>query len=258
MCEIESIVRRESAGAIQYRQQSDAKLDLILTKLTNLSPYPQVLTPERYLVVQPQTLAEVEPDLSHSRTQDLSFQARSNSSAIQENTAIAVLQCQQSTTEICEGTCNRVCHLRNRLWWRSPLILKNVVGFFFLGYSGLEFLRPACSSRSCRFYSGQVFRVTYCVPRWLLAKAVHIATGKSPYGDPFFTLRVQSRTDYLARNSLYYLAHRNDTKGIQQALERRVACPNDADRYTGSTSLHVSQLGDLQMALIVCWLLISI
>lgn len=252
MSRIESIVRHETVDAMQHRQQSDEKLDLILTKLTNLSSYPQVMTAERYPVVQPRTLAAVEPDLARSRIQDLSSQAYSNSLAIQEDTAIAALQCQQRRTDFCEDICNCVCHLRNRSWWRSPLILKNVVGFFFLGYSGLKFLKPACTSRGCRSYSSQVCRVTYYAPRWLLAKAVCIATGKTPYGDLFFILRVQSRTDYLAPNSLYRLAHRNDTRGIQEAFERRVANPNDADQYTGSTSLHVSLPGDLQVEFIMC------
>ena len=200
-------------------------------------------------MVNPGAAAE---DITRSRIQDLPLHAWSISPESQGDATIATLQFQQRTLEICEDSCDCICHLRDRSWWRSPLILKNVVGFLFLGYSGLAFLKPTCSSTGCRSHSSRVFKATYCVPRWLLAKAVHMATRMTPYGDPLFILTVQTRTDEFAPNSIYHLAQRNNIKGIDDMLEKRMASPNDADRRTGFTSLHVSPLGEYFVTFITC------
>lgn len=244
MCRIESVVQSESVDARQHRKQIDTQLDLILTQLTQLTSDEQAQTAKPNAEGRPSTQAVAKPEITRSRIQDLSSQAWDISSESQGNTTIATLRFQQYTREICEDSCNCICHLRDRSWWRSPLILRNVVGFLFLGYSGLSFLKPACSSIGCRSHSSRVFTVTYCVPRWLLAKAVHISTKMTPYGDPLFTLTVQTRTDEFACNSIYHLAQRNNIKGLEDMLETRMASPNDADQRTGYTSLHVSASGE--------------
>lgn len=153
---------------------------------------------------------------------------------------MASFQFQQRTPDICDDSCNCICHLRDRSWWRSPLVLKIVVGFFFLGYTGFSLLKPACSSMNCKSSSSiRPLKVTYCVPRWLLSKAIHIALGMTPFGDPLLFLTLQARTNEFSSNSLYHLAQRNNVKGIESVLDRRMASPNDADQRTGFTALHV-------------------
>ena len=243
-CQIQSLVQRDAIDATQHRERNDAQLNRILAQLTRLITHPQAQAEELEEGGQPSTPIVVEHNATaevntHSKVQELTHQAW-NISETPADATVATLQFQPRTQEFCEDTCNCICHLRDRSWWRSPLILRNVVGFFFLGYSGLSFLKPACDSIGCRNYSSQRFKVTYCVPRWLLAKAIHVATRMTPYGDPFLTLTIQARTDEFAPNSIYHLAGRNNIKGIEEMLERRIASPNDADHRAGVTPLHVS------------------
>ena len=242
---------------MQHRKRSDAQLDAILMRLTQLMSNSQAQASKPDTEGQSSTLAMFRTgatarDITCPRIQDLPLQAWSISPESQRDAKIATLQFQQRTLEICEDSCDCICHLRDRSWWRSPLILRNVVGFLFLGYSGLSFLKPACSSIGCRSQSSRAFKATYCVPRWLLAKAVHMATRMNPYGDPLFTLTVQARTDEFAPNSIYHLAQRNNVKGIEVMLEKRMASPNDADQRTGVTSLHVGPSGEHFVTSIVC------
>ena len=255
-CQIQSLVQRDTVDATQHRKQNDAQLDLILAQLTRLATHPRAQVEELDEGSRPPTPIVVEHDNSaedntHSHFQDLVHQAW-NISETPADATVATLQFQPRTLGICEDSCNCICHLRDRSWWRSPLILRNVVGFFFLGYCGLSFLKPACNSIGCRSHSNQRFKVTYCVPRWLLAKAVHVATRMTPYGDIFLTLTIQARTDEFAFNSIYHLAQRNNIKGIEKVLERRMASPNDADQRTGVTPLHVSPLGEHSIVFTVC------
>ena len=255
-CQIQSLVQRDAIDATQHRERNDAQLNRILAQLTRLITHPQAQAEELEEGGQPSTPIVVEHNATaevntHSKVQELTHQAW-NISETPADATVATLQFQPRTQEFCEDTCNCICHLRHRSWWRSPLILRNVVGFFFLGYSGLSFLKPACDSIGCRNYSSQRFKVTYCVPRWLLAKAIHVATRMTPYGDPFLTLTIQARTDEFAPNSIYHLAQRNNIKGIEEMLKRRMASPNDADHKGGVTPLHVSPLENNSDVFLVC------
>ena len=255
-CQIQSLVQRETIDATQHRKRNDAQLDLILAQLTRLITHPQAQVEELDEGGQPPTPVVAEhnakaEDNTYSQFQDLAHQAW-DVSETPADAPVATLQFQPRALEVCEDSCNCICHLRDRSWWRSPVILRNVVGLFFLGYSGLSFLKPACNSIGCRSHSSQRFKVTYCVPQWLLAKAVHVATRMTPYGDILLTLTIQARTDEFAFNSIYHLAQRNNIKGIEKLLERRMASPNDADQRSGVTPLHVSPLGEHPFVFIVC------
>ena len=210
----------------------------------------QASSQERHAVGQSLTLnvddnSSIAENDSGSPIRDQLPQGNSIIRGIGEDDETATFRFQQRTPDICDDSCDCICHVRDKSWWRSPLILRNVVGFFFLGYTGLSLLKPQCSSENCKsFASSRAFKVTYCVPRWLLSKAVHMAMGMTPFGDPRLFLTIQTRTDEFAPNSLYHLAQRNNIKGIKRVFDRRMASPNDADQRTGSTALHVGTIMD--------------
>ena len=239
---------------MQHRTRNDAQLNLILAHLTQLISQPQTQVEELNEGDQIPTSAMGEKvvtseDNERSQTQSLAHESW-NFSEVPADATIATLQFRPRTPDLCEDSCNCICHLRDRSWWRSPLVLKNVVGFFFLGYSGLSFLQPMCNSIGCQSHSNHFFKVTYCVPKWLLTKAVHVATKMTPHGDCFLMLTIQARTDEFAPNSIYHLAQRNNIKGIKEMIGRRMASPNDADQNTGFTSLHVSPFKEYSVILL--------
>ena len=230
---------------MRHWEQNHAKLDLILTQIMQLTSDLQVSSQEpdaedQSLPLNVDENSTIAENNSRSSIRNQSFQENCTIRGIGEDNRMASFQFQQRTRDICDDSCDCICHLRDRSWWRSPLVLRNVVGFFFLGYTGFSLLKPACSSINCKsFSSSRAFKVTYCVPRWLLSKAVHMAMGMTTFGDPQLFLTLQARTNEFSPNSLYHLAQRNNIRGIESVLNRRMASPNDADQRTGSTALHV-------------------
>lgn len=147
---------------------------------------------------------------------------------------------QKNGIESCDERCDCLCHLRIRYWWKSPMVFRNIVGFFFLHYSSLWMLEPACTSQGCSKYSSRAFKITLCLPRRFLLKAAHFTAKMSPHGDPTFGLRIQRRTPEFATDSISHLSQRNNLAGIKDLLNSRIASPNDADDLNGFTPLHAS------------------
>lgn len=144
VCQIQSLVQIDTVDATEHRKRNDAQLNLILAQLTRLNSHPDAQAEELVEGSQSSTPIVVEhsvtaEDNKCSRIRDLAPQAWNISESPADET-VATLQFQPHTLELCEDSCNCICHLRDRSWWRSPLILRNVVGFFFLGYSSLSFL----------------------------------------------------------------------------------------------------------------------
>ena len=156
----------------------------------------------------------------------------------QSNDDTIAIQFQKRGTTYCNEECDCICHLRSRHWWRSPAVIKNIVGFLFLHYTSLSILEPACTTPSCRNYSTRILKITFCLPKWFLLKAAHFAAKISPHGDPTAGLTIQRRTPEFATDSIYHLSERNNIAGLQHILRSRMASPNDADDLNGCTSLH--------------------
>ena len=47
---------------------------------------------------------------------------------------VVTFQFQERTSASCEDDCHCACHLRYRSWLKSPVLLKSLMGFFFLNY----------------------------------------------------------------------------------------------------------------------------
>lgn len=149
------------------------------------------------------------------------------------------MEFQKRQESLCKEGCYCLCHLRSRRWWRSPMILRNIVGFLSLHYSSLRVLEPACTNQQCNKYSRRGFRITLCLPRWFLSRAANAAAHLSPHGDPTAGLIIQRTTPEFATDSIYHLSQRNDVGGIEHLLKWRLASPIDRDDLNGCTPLHV-------------------
>jgi hypothetical protein len=166
--------------------------------------------------------------------------SRASTAINQQSGSVAAVHFQEDFFCPCPGNCDCNCHLRSRIWRRSPPVLQGVIGFLALHYSGLALLKPACSSEKCNSYSSKVFKATYCLPRWLLMKAAHVWMQSGPFNAPTVALTLQRRTQEFAENSIYHLAERGDLSGVEQLIRSRLACPTDAADSNGYTALHVS------------------
>lgn len=142
----------------------------------------------------------------------------------------------------CTNDCFCLCHTLRRSVqrFRTSQFLESLLGYLFASYSGLSFLRPGCSTPTCRKNSSVSFRLTYRFPRWAFAAAIHVAAGLTTFGDPSATILVQRRVRDTEENGLMELVRKGDCGGIKTLLLKRVASPSDADSDHGHTALHVS------------------
>ncbi len=126
--------------------------------------------------------------------------------------------------------------------FRTSQFLESLIGNLFASYSGLSFLRPGCSTPTCRNNSSSSFQLTYRFPRWAFAAAIHVAAGLTMFGDPTATILVQRRVRDSEENGLMELRPQRWLWRIKTLLLKRVASPSDADSDHGHTALHVSSL----------------
>lgn len=238
---IEETVLRIAADTTSQNQQQRASFDNVL-ELVNASSSQQSQVEQ--LMIQVQAMIEC---FSRSNPGP---QVAINEQTVNESpdTPIAVqfqsddLRGFQNFHE-CEDDCDCICHMRSRSCWRSPQILRNIVGLFLLNFSGsfgLSILKPACSSKKCKSFSTCALKVTYCLPRWFLMKAAHFAAERTRYGEIHIMPFMQRRTAEFSGNSIYHLAQEDDVAGIKKLLGDREVMPNDATYEDGATALHVS------------------
>lgn len=235
VCRVESAVQDVLTDIAVYQTKTEAKLDLLFQQIQP-TPAPDPQAENESIDAESITENATSPPMCTPPPT-----VRQASLEGQHHNNIMTFQFQEGTPVYCDDLCDCICHLRNRSWWRSPLILRNVVGFFSLNYSSLWILKPACTSARCRSYSTRVFKATFCLPRWFLAKAAHVAARMTPHGDPYIALTIQRRTAEFTEDSIFELSLRGDVAGIENLIKRRIASPNDAGDHSGCTALHVSQ-----------------
>ena len=161
----------------------------------------------------------------------------------QVSSSTVLVSTQYTSFEACVASCACLCHLRSRSWWRSPELLHQIIGLFFLHYTGFPNLRPTCDLRECKTRARNCSKFTYCLPRWFVAKAFHAMLHVDTFGDPSCLILVQRRTsEFQEQTSLYHLAQHGYVSAIKETLSLHRATPNDAADLTGATALHVCKL----------------
>ena len=109
----------------------------------------------------------------------------------------------------CQSTCTCSCH--RKAFHKSPYLLKNVLGFLFIGYAGLHVSSNPCDTSNCQTNTMMSFQSCYVFPSWLLNWAVYLTATFTktlgpelalrcmrvrPGGSPFFQSVFMSRSNY--------------------------------------------------------------
>lgn len=138
----------------------------------------------------------------------------------------------------CEGTCDCACHSNYQC--RTPLMLRNLIGTLFFGYTGSSFLRPKCENSTCQNRTGQSFQLTYCFPQWFLEKAIHLVAAITYTGNPMFGLEVRRRVGWGGEDSILKFALTGNTVGVKTLLNVGRVSMTDVDPNHGRSALYVS------------------
>lgn len=73
----------------------------------------------------------------------------------------------------CAANCECACHHQRLL--RPTMILNQILGRLFIGYTGAPFLDRRCDNYLCRRRSVPAVHVIYYFPRWLFMRAVFLS-----------------------------------------------------------------------------------
>jgi len=138
----------------------------------------------------------------------------------------------------CEGFCDCSCHSNSR--YRTPLMLRNLIGTLFVGYTGSSLLGPNCNKSTCQNHAGRSLQFTYCFPQWFLEKTIHIVAALTYTGTPVFGLEVRRRVGWGGEDSILRFALTGNTVGVKSLLDVGKASMTDVDPNHGRTALYVS------------------
>lgn len=138
----------------------------------------------------------------------------------------------------CEGSCDCSCHSRNRT--RLPLMLRNLVGTLFVGYTGSLRLGTKCNKTTCRNRTGRSFQLTYCFPQWFIERAIYVVFAITYTGNIKFRLDVRRRIGWGGEDNILRFALTGTTSGVQSLLNDGKASMLDVDQNHGRSALYVS------------------
>ena len=137
----------------------------------------------------------------------------------------------------CATLCRCNCH--NVQSFRSPPLLRNLLGFVFIKYSGYPFgLSRQCSDVVCQSQPHFKARAIYYFPFWLFSRMIDMTFMLSYSHEPSLSLAV--RGTFSANSDIWRVIMLDDAQGVQSILNKRAARPNDVEIPGGRSSLHVS------------------
>ncbi|OCL08261.1 ankyrin [Glonium stellatum] len=136
------------------------------------------------------------------------------------------IQKHQSTRTVCSGRCQCSCHQPGQCY--TPRALNDLIGYLFLGYSGIPWLSSSCDIRSCaHVYQNFSMQFRWILPSWVGSRMIAATIFSSTKYGPEFHLRipaVRPRTD-----PIFSLVMQGDIEGIQSEFRKGSASPFDVD-----------------------------
>ena len=137
----------------------------------------------------------------------------------------------------CSISCRCNCH--NVRSVGSPSILRNVLGFLFIRYSGYPLgFSHQCSDATCQSQPRFRMRTVYCFPSWLFGRTIEMNVIASHYVEPSVSLT--TRGIFLPSSDISQAIHLDDDQALQQLFSNRSAWPNDVMLHSGRSALQVS------------------
>ena len=126
----------------------------------------------------------------------------------------------------CATYCECACHTLKT--FRSPSLLKQVVGILFVGYSGSPIRMGSpqrCTEAKCLSRIAFQTNVSYIFPSWLLAKALILGLTAQSVGEISISLKVQRIVPN--GSEVFRLTSSNDVDGLKNMFRKGLASPHD-------------------------------
>ena len=137
----------------------------------------------------------------------------------------------------CSISCGCNCH--NVRSFESPSILKNILGFMFIKYSGYPIgISHPCSDSLCQSQPRFRVRAVYYFPLWLFTRMIEMSLIISHYLKPSVSLT--TRGIFSPSSDICQAIVLDDDQALQNLLSKRSARPNDVISHTGENALGVS------------------
>ena len=153
----------------------------------------------------------------------------------QTQSPFVTFNCNRAVT--CDRHCSCVCHSSHR--YKSPEVLKKLLGSLFVGYTGLPISASICKSNKCSNHAFRSVKASYIFPFWFVMKTLDLVFKSSYASGPCISLSVRNRVIMGAGINIVSLARNGDTSGIMKLLERQKASITDVDSLTGQSAFIV-------------------
>ena len=148
---------------------------------------------------------------------------------------VVTFYCERFTS--CGGYCSCICH--SKYHYKSPNMLKRMIGSLFIGYTCLPMLARKCNLDSCMNRQSCSIRVSYTFPTWLVMKALELIAVSSSMTGPSFGLSLRNRIDLGAGANIISSAINGDITMMVKLLEKHKAALTDIDSMVGQSPFYV-------------------
>ena len=145
----------------------------------------------------------------------------------------------RKTSANCTYLCSCKCHRLGG--FRTPEILRSIVGSIFIDYSGIPVLNSKCDNTACVNANGQSsLRISYYFPRWFLSRMVSAILSYNLRDGPELSHLRTPRVRPVDA-AIFVTAREGDVVKMRRLFKERSASPFDVD-VNGYSALFVSHL----------------
>lgn len=138
----------------------------------------------------------------------------------------------------CSEWCSCNCHRPGAISANTPF--NSMLGFLFVGYSGLPVIRAPCNERSCTRRSDLSLVIVYFFPLWFLARYLSMSIRVNPLLGPMINIRTPRLIRWMDKEAqLFHFAKAGNIDGIRNLFSARVASPFDLTVAQGESALFV-------------------
>ncbi|KFX94557.1 hypothetical protein O988_06230 [Pseudogymnoascus sp. VKM F-3808] len=124
----------------------------------------------------------------------------------------------------------------------------SMLGFLFVGYSGLPVIRAPCNERSCKRRSDLSLMIVYFFPLWFLARYLSMSIKVDSLMGPVINIRTPRLIRWMDKEAqLFHFAKADNIDGIKHLFSARVASPFDLTVAQGESALfHAASFGQFK------------
>ncbi|KAK0616432.1 hypothetical protein B0T14DRAFT_246703 [Immersiella caudata] len=145
----------------------------------------------------------------------------------------------------CTRSCTCSCHSEPTdtrcTTWRTPPVVRRLLGVLFAQYSGSPTSNTICDNLGCKNTHAKTLEVVYDFPLWCLNWGIHVLVQRGITGSPSLTLTPRYRVSFRA-GGLLHAVNSSNIDLVRASVEASPYSVHFQAYQTGYTALHYACL----------------